>query len=980
VHDPYGRCGICFPCSCDDACKMEGTCCPQVNSGWAPPPTERAQCLDTQSSGPVLTVTSCDPQFPNGETRRLCETRPRLRRRDALLPVTSNSSQVTYANVHCAACNHDDWATVTWDMVTNCKHNQFMYNVTTDRQYEDRALQLKDVCDVTSQPHDDLKYSLHVCRHIFYGDNVISTCNVTGFWEAEDAEVLALCDQESSNGARVYVFTYGLYRNVFCAMCNVRADFLHSNYEFCMFHNGGAFGPPPDFRGTFDLVNTRRSRRPAFFDFAVVDGVCSQLQCADGKTLTGGECKTAVSKVRGLGYHIKLLLQVTQIRRSSRTILLPSGFTPVPRVHLANLKTTTIAGATTRPNGEGVHVTPGGFPISSGTRTPAADPFSTTSTPSLHAYDGPTPLPGTERTLTAATYPFPPDMAPAGSSATQPSPSGPCASYADVLKDKLMKLTGQFVFDASVNITSVHSQTGVCFMDSLKVRIEDLAQRRRPAADGGSWVMMGDDLHEATFLNAIVEADLIGSVWNTRDEVESELGRLFSVWELDIGDWILKLSPADLTSGFQSDGAEIAESETGGAKMKMKHTPYETSPDSPPPAGLEDSFLPAGKRLVCPYAEFQRHEFQIQENKHTTRVLFPYYVDQDKLPVEFDARTENGAWLSEDGQLMICADSLLTIFPANVTFAPPAGRPSTYVLQVVSVVCGSVSIVCLAATFITYCLFSELRSLPGLHNMGLSVTLASAQLTLLVPWHRTRSSAMCRAVGVITHWAWLSALCWMGVCCTHMVRVFTASSRRTLSRPETLRAFLRGLLLALLVPTVVVAITLGTSAAASGGEHVGYGGGVCFLETGLHVGLAFLLPLALLVVLNLTCFIFTVISIMRVRRLQAQTKRDRSDVLVYAKLATVTGGAWTLGLLAEATDQDWLRVVAELCTASQGLLLFLSYVCNSRVLNLYRNRLGCRVRDPQSTTLTTSSPTFKLTSTDVSDNNARSAGEAGSNP
>nr|KAG5707640.1 hypothetical protein BaRGS_031022 [Batillaria attramentaria] len=628
--------------------------------------------------------------------------------------------QVTYANVHCAACNHDDWATVTWDMVTNCKHNQFMYNVTTDRQYEDRALQLKDVCDVTSQPHDDLKYSLHVCRHIFYGDNVISTCNVTGFWEAEDAEVLALCDQESSNGARVYVFTYGLYRNVFCAMCNVRADFLHSNYEFCMFHNGGAFGPPPDFRGTFDLVNTRRSRRPAFFDFAVVDvsgncsagqwlhptGVCSQLQCADGKTLTGGECKTAVSKVRGLGYHIKLLLQVTQIRRSSRTLLLPSGFTPVPR----------------------------------------------------------------------------------------------------------------------------------------------------------------------------------------------------------------------------------------------------------------------------------RHEFQIQENKHTTRVLFPYYVDQDKLPVEFDARTENGAWLSEDGQLMICADSLLTIFPANVTFAPPAGRPSTYVLQVVSVVCGSVSIVCLAATFITYCLFSELRSLPGLHNMGLSVTLASAQLTLLVPWHRTRSSAMCRAVGVITHWAWLSALCWMGVCCTHMVRVFTASSRRTLSRPETLRAFLRGLLLALLVPTVVVAITLGTSAAASGGEHVGYGGGVCFLETGLHVGLAFLLPLALLVVLNLTCFIFTVISIMRVRRLQAQTKRDRSDVLVYAKLATVTGGAWTLGLLAEATDQDWLRVVAELCTASQGLLLFLSYVCNSRVLNLYRNRLGCRVRDPQSTTLTTSSPTFKLTSTDVSDNNARSAGEAGSNP
>jgi hypothetical protein len=62
-------------------------------------------------------------------------------------------------------------------------------------------------------------------------------------------------------------------------------------------------------------------------------------------------------------------------------------------------------------------------------------------------------------------------------------------------------------------------------------------------------------------------------------------------------------------------------------------------------------------------------------------------------------------------------------------------------------------------------------------------------------------------------------------------------------------------------------------------------------------------------------------------------------VLIYAKLVTVTGGAWFLGLGAEAADSEWMRVVAELLTAVQGLLIFLAFVCNQRVWNLYRFRL-----------------------------------------
>jgi hypothetical protein len=148
----------------------------------------------------------------------------------------------------------------------------------------------------------------------------------------------------------------------------------------------------------------------------------------------------------------------------------------------------------------------------------------------------------------------------------------------------------------------------------------------------------------------------------------------------------------------------------------------------------------------------------------------------------------------------------------------------------------------------------------------------------------------------------------------------------------------------------VVGITIGVALGVSGGSNVGSGGPLCFLDTAAFplLVLAFVLPLGLVVLTNLVCFVFTVVSIARVRRLQSSRGEAQQqqhggwwDVLVYAKLVTVTGGAWALGLTAEAADSEWIRVVAELLTALQGLLIFLAYVCNQRVWNPYKTRLGC---------------------------------------
>ncbi|XP_076454841.1 adhesion G protein-coupled receptor E3-like [Babylonia areolata] len=346
-----------------------------------------------------------------------------------------------------------------------------------------------------------------------------------------------------------------------------------------------------------------------------------------------------------------------------------------------------------------------------------------------------------------------------------------------------------------------------------------------------------------------------------------------------------------------------------------------------------------------------------RETSWTKYAMVRHTSEPDLRPVSFDPLDyPNGVWLAGD-ELDMCFDIYMLIFPENMTIfsfnQTYHGHESSMAREIMSEICSSISIVCLLATFVTYCLFSELRSLPGLNNMGLSLTLAAANLSLLVDWIReTGNQLVCISVGVGTHWLWLMALLWMGVSCVHMLRVFISKTRLTLNQSETKKTFVHYILFTLVISGCIVILTIVVSYAVSGGASLGYGGRLCLFDTDQHpfLPLALMLPLGLVVLTNMTCFIYTVFTIRRVQHLQAQTPKGFRDILVFAKLATVTGGTWTLAVVASLINKEWLLVVAELCTASQGLLVFLSFVCNRRVWNLYRARFRSFTKSATSST------------------------------
>jgi hypothetical protein len=58
---------------------------------------------------------------------------------------------------------------------------------------------------------------------------------------------------------------------------------------------------------------------------------------------------------------------------------------------------------------------------------------------------------------------------------------------------------------------------------------------------------------------------------------------------------------------------------------------------------------------------------------------------------------------------------------------------------------------------------------------------------------------------------------------------------------------------------------------------------------------------------------------------------------VYVKLFTITGISWIFQIIDAFIPMSAFSKIVSLLNALQGVFIFISYICNKRVLGLYRN-------------------------------------------
>ena len=120
-----------------------------------------------------------------------------------------------------------------------------------------------------------------------------------------------------------------------------------------------------------------------------------------------------------------------------------------------------------------------------------------------------------------------------------------------------------------------------------------------------------------------------------------------------------------------------------------------------------------------------------------------------------------------------------------------------------------------------------------------------------------------------------------------------------------------------------------------GFQHLGYGGAVCFLSKLVLIFAVLISPSVAIIIAN---FIFSVLAYRRIRcSPHVQSNFDGNDFKIYVNLLTVTGVAWPLIFIDSVLPLTAFSFIATFANAPQCVSVLFAFICNKKVLGLYKN-------------------------------------------
>ncbi|KAH3852194.1 hypothetical protein DPMN_094695 [Dreissena polymorpha] len=289
----------------------------------------------------------------------------------------------------------------------------------------------------------------------------------------------------------------------------------------------------------------------------------------------------------------------------------------------------------------------------------------------------------------------------------------------------------------------------------------------------------------------------------------------------------------------------------------------------------------------------------------------------------------------------------------------PNHNQSVTTTGILSLVCMIISVICLLITLLTYCLFQELRTQPGINNMGLVISLIVAQVLFQFGkgQHQYVPSWTCELIGVLIHFFWLLVIFWMNVCCWHMFCLFNRLSVQSSKQSPVWKTFIYtiytfvGSLLCVAINIIVVVVD-------TDNEKVGYGDGTCYISRPEMVGYTFALPVFIILVANIAMFCVVILKVKRTTsHVITSAKSNVNYVTIFAKLATLVGLSWIFGFIYTYTGKEVFEYLFIILSNGQGVFIFVAFICRKRVYHLYKVKFYVRTLENKRTHLSSNAIT-----------------------
>ena len=255
----------------------------------------------------------------------------------------------------------------------------------------------------------------------------------------------------------------------------------------------------------------------------------------------------------------------------------------------------------------------------------------------------------------------------------------------------------------------------------------------------------------------------------------------------------------------------------------------------------------------------------------------------------------------------------------------------------------SVSVVCLFLVLVVHCILPELRNpLPGKNLMNLCLSLFLAHFLWLLGSGDTEEVAFCAATAMALHYLFLVSFACTVILAFDTWRTFSSKMSAAKGSGASTACGMRFSLysgFAWGVPLLWVAgcATLDHT----GVVDVGYGGAnVCWITNIEAIIVAFATPAACALIYNLAAFSQTAWAIHRAKQRAAklQTSRKNNSALkIYARLVTLMGFSWFFAFSAVLIHES-LMYPFVLFNTTQGLYIFLAFICKERVWKLLKQK------------------------------------------
>lgn len=259
--------------------------------------------------------------------------------------------------------------------------------------------------------------------------------------------------------------------------------------------------------------------------------------------------------------------------------------------------------------------------------------------------------------------------------------------------------------------------------------------------------------------------------------------------------------------------------------------------------------------------------------------------------------------------------------------------------------------VCCIVLFITYALFKEKRTLPGLCIMSYVFALAAAHILLTAGINQVAHSSVCTGIGVCLHFFFLGHFSWSIIICYDLLKRFGSiqsalqMSLKDSSRSSQYQLFVLYSSMAWGIPFTICFITLMLDLETS--LDVDYATDkMCWVQPVMALVYSVIVPIGLMLTINLLSFVVLCVSICRTMRSSqgviangygsaASLSKFWKEVKVFVGIFSLLSLQWIFGLLAAWEDISWMWYLLLAATPLQGVILVWVYVLNWKTRKLY---------------------------------------------